>query len=45
MAQSEAAKLDTGDSLPAMEFDLVGGGSFRLPAAQWSVVLFYRGHW
>ena len=45
MAQLDTPKLDAGDEFPAMEFDLVGGGSFRVPTPRWDVVLFYRGHW
>ena len=45
MAQSEAQKLDTGSSFPALNLDLVGGGSVSLPADQWTVFLIYRGNW
>jgi len=42
------AKLETGDSLPNIKLQLVGGGTLRLPAdvdADFGVVLFYRGFW
>ena len=43
-----APKLDTGDAFPALTLNLIGGGTLALPAdldSNYSVVLFYRGHW
>ena len=43
-----STKLDAGDSFPAMTLALTGGGTISLPddlASDYSVVLFYRGHW
>lgn len=43
-----AQKLEGGDTLPAINLQLVGGGSANLPAdleTPYGVVLFYRGHW
>ena len=43
-----AQKLDAGDSFPEMTLNLVDGGTLNLPAdlkSQFSIVLFYRGHW
>ena len=45
MAQAETTKLDTGDRFPALDLELVGGGSLVLPGAQRRVVLIYRGQW
>ncbi len=41
-------KLDAGDTFPAIELDLVGGGKLALPggvSTRYLVALFYRGHW
>lgn len=41
-------KLRSGDKLPSLTLNLVGGGSVTLPDAietDFAVVLFYRGHW
>jgi hypothetical protein len=41
-------KLETGDILPAIRLQLVGGGTLSLPAdvdADFGVALFYRGFW
>jgi hypothetical protein len=41
-------KLKSGDKLPSIVLDLVGGGKLTLPAdisTDFAVVLFYRGHW
>ena len=43
-----ARKLDAGDRFPDMTLALSGGGTVRLPddlASDYSVILFYRGHW
>jgi peroxiredoxin len=43
-----AEKLDAGQTFPAMNLNLVGGGSVNLPAdldSPFSILLFYRGHW
>ena len=43
-----ARKLDTGDRFPDLTLALVAGGEIRLPAdlaSDYSVILFYRGHW
>ena len=41
-------KLETGDTLPEIRLQLVGGGTLTLPAdidADFGVALFYRGYW
>ena len=41
-------KLETGDTFPDIQLQLVGGGSLSLPSdldADFGVALFYRGHW
>jgi len=41
-------KLETGDTLPDIRLQLVGGGTLSLPAdidADYGVALFYRGFW
>ncbi|MFT4561945.1 MAG: hypothetical protein ACI9BW_001688 [Gammaproteobacteria bacterium] len=41
-------KLKSGDKLPPIVLDLVGGGAVALPGdvnTDFAVVLFYRGHW
>ena len=41
-------KLETGDTLPAIQLQLVGGGALRLPDdmdSDFGVALFYRGFW
>ena len=41
-------KLETGDTLPKVRLQLVGGGTLTLPAdmdADFGVALFYRGYW
>jgi peroxiredoxin len=41
-------KLRSGDKLPTVTLNLVGGGSTTLPndlESDFAVVLFYRGHW
>ena len=43
-----AEKLNIGDTFPAIQLDLVDGGTLRLPEdidARYRVILFYRGHW
>lgn len=43
-----ADKLDTGDTFPDLTLRLVGDGTLSLPddfAADYNVMLFYRGHW
>ena len=43
-----ADKLRSGDPLPAVTLNLVGGSSVILPdeiQSDFAVVLFYRGHW
>ncbi len=43
-----AAKLNEGDAFPKVTLNLVGGGTVVVPdgiAANYLVVLFYRGHW
>ncbi len=40
--------LGPGDAFPEMRLDLVGGGTIDLPSSHesnYSVILFYRGHW
>jgi len=41
-------KLRSGDTLPAVTLNLVGGGNVTLPdeiESDFAVLLFYRGHW
>ena len=41
-------QLDKGDFIPDITLNLVGGGTLDLPSgldAEYSVILFYRGHW
>jgi hypothetical protein len=41
-------KLRSGDKLPSITLNLVGGGAVTLPddlPTDFGVVLFYRGHW
>jgi len=41
-------KLRSGEKLPSLKLNLVGGGSVTLPddiETDFAVVLFYRGHW
>jgi len=48
MAQSLGNKLDSGDTFPDLELQLVGGGTQKISqiaAGQWIVVLLYRGDW
>ena len=43
-----AQKLDAGDRFPDMTLTLTGGGVVNLPddlSSDYSVILFYRGHW
>ena len=44
-----ANRLDIGDAFPKTTFNLVGGGgTVTVPddlKAEYSIVLFYRGHW
>ncbi len=43
-----AEKLRSGDTLPSITLNLVGGGSATLPndlSTDYGVVLLYRGHW
>jgi hypothetical protein len=43
-----ADKLDAGAVFPPTTLNLVGGGQFSIPgdlATDYTVVLFYRGHW
>ena len=43
-----ADKLRSGDRLPSVAFDLVGGGTRTLPddlETDFGVLLLYRGHW
>ena len=43
-----ADKLNAGDRFPSLVLNLVGGGTFAVPAdltAAYTVLLFYRGHW
>ena len=45
---SMALKLDAGDSFPDITLNLVGGSTLNLPGdlkSNYSIVLFYRGHW
>ena len=41
-------KLRSGDTLPSLRLDLVGGGSMTLPddlSTDFGLLLLYRGHW
>lgn len=41
-------KLESGDILPEIRLQLVGGGTLSLPSdldADFGVALFYRGYW
>ncbi len=41
-------KLETGNTFPGMSWNLVGGGTLKIPEAfdtKYNIVLFYRGHW
>jgi len=42
-----AEKLNLGDTFPSLTLKLVGGGTATVPdaAANYNVILFYRGHW
>lgn len=47
-APTTNARLNNGDTFPALSADLVDGGTLNLPqdlAGSWGVVLFYRGDW
>ena len=43
MAQTDNAKLDTGDTFPELSLDLLNGGTLTLPDSSWTILLFYRG--
>ena len=48
MARSDSRLHDTGDFFPIIEFTTTSGDEVVLPGdyiGNWSVVLFYRGHW
>lgn len=41
-------KLETGDAMPEIRLQLVGGGTLSLPSdvdSDFGVALFYRGYW
>jgi hypothetical protein len=41
-------KLESGDTLPEIQLQLVGGGTLTLPTdmdSEFGVALFYRGFW
>ena len=43
-----ADKLDMGDKFPNLTLNLVGGGTLSVPddlGSDYTVILFYRGHW
>lgn len=43
-----ANRLNIGDTFPEMTLQIVGGGTLNLPtdlAADYNIILFYRGHW
>ena len=43
-----AEKLQQGDRFPALELQLLDGGTLTLPAgtpSRYTALLFYRGHW
>jgi len=45
---SDARRLDTGDSFPNLTIRMLGGDAINLPkdvTGHWCVVLFYRGYW
>lgn len=48
MARLASRLLDTNDSFPEMDLQLISGGTLRIPeglGAGYSVVLLYRGYW
>ncbi len=48
MAREKGTMLDTGDLFPEMDFHAVSGKQISLPhdlLRNWTVLLFYRGHW
>ena len=48
MARIATASLDTNDTFPQLELQLVSGGRLKLPEGggeEYGVVLIYRGHW
>ncbi len=48
MIVPDSARLDAGDSFPALTFALTGGRQLRVPEDidhPFQAILFYRGHW
>jgi hypothetical protein len=48
MARFDSRLLDTNDSFPEMELQLVSGENLKIPDGLgdgYAVVLLYRGHW
>ncbi|UCE79461.1 MAG: hypothetical protein JSV13_02185 [Nitrospiraceae bacterium] len=48
MAREKGTMLDTEDIFPEMDFHAVSGKQISLPnnlLRNWTVLLFYRGHW
>jgi hypothetical protein len=48
MAQGVSKRIDAGDPLPRMKWQLIDGSSLTIPddlAKRWAVLLLYRGHW
>jgi peroxiredoxin len=48
MAQTDTGKLDIGDPIPKLTFQLIDGRTLTIPddlQGNWGVLLVYRGHW
>jgi hypothetical protein len=48
MARERNVLLDSGDSFPDLDLNLVDGGKtsyLRHSGGRWRVLLIYRGHW
>ncbi len=48
MSRSNCKILDTGDRFPRLNINLVTGEVMSVPddfGGNWSILLFYRGHW
>ncbi len=47
MARQDAKILDSGDTFPGLEMDVVGGGKMNVPGDMgdgWKAVLLFRGY-
>jgi len=48
MAREAAKLLDTGDTFPNLDFNLINGERILFPqdiGKRWRIMLVYRGHW